>query len=438
MQATKIPVKSGPSTQPAASSPGSAQSPPGGGAGRSVFVGRQPIFDAQRVVMGYELLFRSGEKNSADHRDANQATLRTVDNTLNVIGLRELVGDKLAFVNFPRDLVLNDSYGVLPPRQTVIELLEDVVIDAELIEGCRRIKKAGFFLALDDVVFSPEYAPLLEIADLVKLDVMQSDLATCHAIVDQHRRPGLSFLAEKVETYEVFEQMRRIGCRYFQGYFFCKPEVVSAKPLVGAKHQYLRLIKELTAMPFEFGRVEETIRTEVSLSVKLLRYLNSSAVGLPQPVASIKQAMALLGEQKLKQWGSLVAVTCLSEDKPAELARVCLVRARFCELLGVTLKAKNSDLDLFLLGLLSAIDALVDRPMSEILKDLSLANDIKATLMGGSTPLGKLLLVVHACERGDFKRAALAGKMLGLADALVADSYKQAMQWADNAMGEAG
>ncbi len=404
------------------------------GNGASVFVGRQPIFDAQRSVVGYELLFRSGAQNAANHKDANQATLRTIDSTLNVFGLREMVGNKLAFVNFTRDLVLNRSYGVLPKDQTVIELLEDMQIDEALIEACRQIKDAGYFLALDDFVFAPEYQPLLEIADLVKLDVMKSDVATCSAVIDRHQRPGLSFVAEKVETYEMFEKMKRIGCRYFQGYFFCRPEVLSAKPIDGAKHLYLKLIKDLAATPLDLAQVEATIKADVSLTMKLLRYLNSAAVGLSQPINSIMQAMTLLGETKLKQWGSLVAVTCLSQDKPMELARICLARARFCELQAEALKSHRSELDLFLLGLLSALEALVDRPMPEILKNLALAPEIKVALMGGSTALGKLLLIVTACERGDFKHAALAARILGLPESHISESYKQAMRWADGVM----
>lgn len=422
------PEAAGTATTPAPQTKVGSRNPP------TVFVGRQPIFDAQRSVMGYELLFRSSAKNAADHQDANQATLRTIDNTLNVLGLREMVGNKLAFVNFTRDLILQHSYKVLPSQQTVIELLEDMQIDDTLIEACRQMKKAGYFVALDDFVFTPEYQPLLEIADLVKLDVIKSDLATCHAIIERFQRPGLSFLAEKVETYEVFEKMKRIGCRYFQGYFFCRPEVLSAQPIAGAKHLYLKLINDLVATPLDLARVEATIKADVSLSLKLLRYLNSAAVGLPQRVSSIMQAMALLGEEKLKQWGALVAVTCLSEDKPVELARICLARARFCELQDKWIKVQNRELDLFLLGLLSAIDALVDRPKSDILKDLSLVPEIKEALLGGSNALGKLLLIVIACERGDFKRATLVGRMLGLPDEQVAVSFKQATQWADVVM----
>lgn len=397
------------------------------------FVGRQPIFDADRKVVAYELLFRSDNLNIARVSNANQATYRTMDNSLNFFGLNELVGSKLAFFNFPRDLILDKTYDVLPSGRTVIELLEDVEVDQALIEACRTIRAAGYAIALDDFAFSPQYEPLLKIADFVKLDVLATDLPACHAIIKKYRRPGLTFLAEKVETHAVFHDMKEIGCDLFQGYFFCTPEVLSTKPLGGVKQNYLLFMKELARTPLSYEELEQTIKRDMSLSVKLLKYLNSAAVGLTQKISSIHQAITLLGEQKLKRWGALVGMACMAQDKPLELARICLIRGRFCELMADDIGEKNG-VDLFLLGLLSGLDAILDRPMAEALKDLPLSPQIKSILLGDSSRTGKLFMAALACERGDIKRIALMGKILGLSEGRLAESHREAITWADQTM----
>ncbi|MEX0776973.1 MAG: EAL domain-containing protein [Phycisphaeraceae bacterium] len=396
----------------------------------SLFVGRQPIFDEHRKVVAYELLYRGDKNNAATFVDGNAATARTVDTSLNLIGLRALVDGHIGYFNFTKDLIIAESYAILPCEHVVIELLEDMAVDQTLIDACVKLKEAGYKIALDDFVFSPQYEPLLKLADVVKLDVMATSPADCREIINQHHRPNLIFLAEKVETYEVFEKMKQLGCQYFQGYFFCKPEVLSTRPLSGAKPVYLQFMQQLTQAVVDYDALEQILKLEVSLSIKLLRYINSAAVGLPVKVGSIKQALSLLGEKKLKQWGALAVIACLNQDKPTELARTSLVRARFCELLAPDMHWVN-DLDLFLLGLLSALDAMMDRPMVDALRDLPVAAEIKNTLLGGNSRLGKLYLASLACERGDWKRACLLGRMLGIVDSRMAEAYRDAMAWAD-------
>ena len=398
---------------------------------RTVFIARQPIFDQNLEVYGYELLFRSGRDNFYAFDDGDQATRLTVSNALNVMGLNDLVSDKKVFVNITRELLLEGFHILLPKAQAVVELLETVEPDKEVIASCRMLKRAGYILALDDFVFSPKYEPLLAIADLVKVDFMISDREERRSIVADFKRPGLSFLAEKVEGPDEFEEGIALGYSLFQGYFFAKPKIIEGRDIAGAKHKYLLFLREVHSPELDFDRLEKVIKSDGSLSVKLLRYLNSAGMGVRERITSIKQALVLLGARPLRKWASLVAMTCLAEDKPNELVRLSLARAEFCELLGGDLQMIGRELDLFLLGLLSALDAMLDCPLSQVIGQLSLAEDVKATLMGGSGTLGKIYMLVQACERGDWKTACMLGRLLGVEPQRINERYAQSLHWAD-------
>ncbi|MEX0655007.1 MAG: EAL domain-containing protein [Phycisphaeraceae bacterium] len=420
------------STKPATPTTPPTPAPPADDAARhNLFVARQPIFDRHRKVVAYELLFRAGTHNAFAHADGSQATRQTVNTTLNVMGLQRLVGSHRAFVNVTRDLLLSDFCHVLPADQTVIELLEDITIDDAVVDACKRLKKAGYTLALDDIVLQPKSYRLLEIADLVKVDLMTTSLAESRTLMAEFGRPGLSFLAEKVETHEQFQQSVQLGYRYFQGYFFCKPEILSDRVIPASKQHYLMLLNEVTRPVIDFVTLEQAIRLEPDLSVKLLRFINASSHGIGETVSSIRQALTLLGEKALRQWGSLVVMTALGEDKPVEVVRTCLVRARFCELIGKQLAVKQSQFDLFLLGMLSMLDALLDQPLGVVLGPLPVNRHIKSALLGDSTPLAKVLMLALARERGEWQRLTVLAKLLRVDEPAIAQAYVDAVAWTD-------
>ena len=401
---------------------------------KPAFVGRQPIFDKRLDVFGYEVLFRSGRQNFFACGDGDQATRETINTSLNILGLNELVGGKKLFFNITRRLLVDDFYTVLPERVAVVELLETVEPDQEVVAACKRLRRNGYKLALDDFVFDARYRPLLEIADMVKIDFLASDHDACRAVIEAHQRPGLAFLAEKIETHEQFEEAITLGYGLFQGYFFCKPKVLEGRDIPGEKQRYLLLLQEVNAGDLDFDRLERVVKSDASISVKLLRYLNSAGVGLRQKITSIKQALVLLGERPLRKWVSLLAMTGLSGDKPAELVRTSLVRGEFCELMCADLNLKGRELDLFMLGLLSAIDALLDYPIEDVLAQLPVANDVKATLSGDSTNLAKVKMMALACERADWGTACMLGKVLGVDRNRIAEAYGQSVRWADEVM----
>jgi EAL and modified HD-GYP domain-containing signal transduction protein len=398
----------------------------------NVFVGRQPILDRDRHVFGYELLFRSNLKdNFFAARDGDRASSATIHNSLNVMGLSAISNGHRAFVNITRQLLVNELYMVMPPAEAVIELLETVEPDAEVVAACRKLKDAGYLLALDDFVFRPGYEPLLEIADFVKIEFLGRSAEERAATVEQFAQRNTCLIAEKVETNEDFEQGLNLGYSYFQGYFFCKPEIVAGRDVPAFKRNYLRFLHETTKPVLDFALLEQVVKEEPSLSVKLLRYLNSAMFGLRTKVDSIRQALALMGEKQLKQWASLVALTSLGEDKPSELVTLCLVRARCCEVLCPLMDLKGRELDLFLLGLLSAVDALLDRPLNEVLSEMPVAHDVKAALLGSTTLLGSVYGLVIACERGNRRLITALSSKLGISEEKVGRIYCESMLWAD-------
>jgi len=404
-------------------------------AGTSVFVGRQPIFDRQKNVFGYELLYRSsGQTNAYVHDDGEQASRRVIHSSLNVIGLSELTGHKKAFINFTRKLLISAEYEVLSPGSCVIELLETVEPDAEILSACQAAKDAGYLLALDDFVFSAKYEPLLALADILKIDFLACDRATRKSIADQFGGRNMLLLAEKIEKHEDFNEALELGYSYFQGYFFCKPQIISQADIPAFKQNYLRFIQAVNAPALNFDQLEDVVKHDIALSTKLLRYLNSSSMGMSHTISSIKQALTLLGEKPLRRWASLVALAALGEDKPTELVLTALVRARFCELLATTLGLAGRELDLFLMGLLSALDALTDRPLSEVITQIPLPHDLTAALLGANNTFSRALGLAQAFERGIPARLSAVLAQLKLPLEQTSEVYQQAVIWADASM----
>lgn len=394
------------------------------------FIARQPIFDAARAVWAYELLFRDGGGNRFDCDDGDTASFHTLNNALNLIGLKRLTGGRPAFINFTRKLLIERAWELLQPADCVIEVLETVQPDAEVVEACQELRAAGYRLALDDFVFSPEFEPLLQLAQVVKVDFLNTPAKAREALVQRCHKQGIQLLAEKVETPDQFAEARDAGYRWFQGYFFCTPEVLATRDMRASRLVYTRFLAELNRIDLDFDELEAIVQQDSSLSLKLLRYLNSAEKGVRQKVESIKQALVLLGQEPLRKWGSLVALTGLGDDKPSELLTACLIRARFCEVVGGKLRLADSG-SLFVMGLLSGLNAVMDQPMREVLGDLPLSDSIKQALLGRSTTLGKLFRLTRGCELGQWERVIELSGQLGLDPADAAEAHRDAILWAD-------
>ena len=391
------------------------------------FVGRQPIFDKDLNVYAYELLFRSGNVSEAGQLDGNKATTQVIYNTLMEIGLDELVGNNLAFINFPYDLLTNDIAELLPPERVVIEVLEDVNVDKGLIDGISNLTRKGFKIALDDFVFDERWIPVIEQASIIKIDVLALSFEEIKKHVELLKNYDVKLLAEKVETLDEYISFREIGFDYFQGYFFSKPSVISKDVMPDNHIALLQLLARLQDPDIDIAEIETLVSQTVSLNFKLFRYINSAFYGLPRKFDSIRQIIVYFGLQKLKDLASLIAMTGIN-DKRSELILAGLTRAKMCELLA-SLSGNKEQASFFIVGLFSILEALLDCSLSKIVDMLPLNEEIISALINKDGQLGEALCCSIACEQCEIVDIHFSD----LETSLIYDAYQEAMSWSRQA-----
>ncbi len=399
-----------------------------------LFVARQPIFDRAQQAIAYELLFRSATGGPVQAADYEQAALDVLRDIFFVFGLEHLTSGKKAFVNLSRRALVEEKVTIFPPETTIVEILEDIEPDEEVVAACANLKKAGYKLALDDFVYRESLDPLIELADYIKVDFKITAGEERRELINRYAGRQIQFIAEKVETHDEFHEAYECGYAFFQGFFICEPEIISSRDVPGFKVNYLHLLKEINRPDLDMDSLEEIIKHDVSLSYKLLRYLNSAWFGWRTEVKTIKAALIRLGEKPVRKWVSMIAFTNMAEDKPPELLLASLIRARFCELIGQEAKIKDKELDLFLMGMFSLIDALIDRPLPELLNELSLSKEVKEALLDDGASLGKVYRLVIAYERGDWESVASLADTLKATRTRVPECYTEAVEWADQVM----
>jgi c-di-GMP-related signal transduction protein len=393
------------------------------------FVARQPIFDARRDVVAYELLFRSGTEDFFGGLGPDGATRKLIADASMVFGFEDLTRGRDAYVNATREVLLGEAVGALPPESVVLEILEDVEVDGEVIDACRRLRHRGYRIALDDVTDVEQLGPALDVTDIVKLDFRATPLEDRPAIAEAARRAGARLLAEKVETHAELERARELGCELFQGYYYCRPVLVEVQDAPAFEPHVLELLQELHKPSMNFDRVERLVRADVGLAVKLLRFINSAQLSLRTSVTSVRQALTMLGERGFRRWATLLVLTHLGQEKPRELLTVATTRGRFEELVAPGAGLRDRGEELFLMGLFSVVDALVDRPLDRILVDLPLAEDVKAGLLGEENAVRR----VHACtldlEAGAWDALSDRSRGMGLAPDRLPGLWAEAMLW---------
>jgi EAL and modified HD-GYP domain-containing signal transduction protein len=394
-----------------------------------IFLARQPIFDRSQKVHAYELLFRASRSNRFPDEDPDAATARLIDYVTTGFNLDRLTGARTAFVNLPRRVLVEELYRVLPGDRVVLELLETVKPDEEVVRACRRLREQGYALALDDFEDSPEHAELIELAAYLKVDFRATRPEECRRLAESYGA-RLALLAEKVESLEEVREARALGYQYFQGYYFCRPEVLSGREIPPSKLAYLEFFNSVFRTEVDYAHLEDVIRRDLSLAVKLLRIVNATAQGSQRTIRSVKEALIRLGEGPLQKWAALLALSHWASGKPGELILTSLVRGRVCELLAGPLGWPRSAHTLFLVGVLSLLEALLDRPREQILGELALSDEIRAGLERDDSRFGRIRCLVVAYERGDWDRTSQLSAELGLAPGLLPRLYVEALRWA--------
>ncbi|MGC2209486.1 MAG: EAL domain-containing protein [Candidatus Korobacteraceae bacterium] len=396
------------------------------------YLARQPILDREQNTHGYELLFRSGPENLFLCDDPDAATCHAIDFSL-LFGAAALTNGHIAFINCTRNILLNDVITVLPRDQVVIEVVESVLADRQVLEACERLHRAGYRIALDDYVPNPNTERLLPYADLVKVDVLATHIVGQAAIADQMRRRGIRLLAEKVESREQFHLSMSMGYQYFQGYFFCRPETVTMQEIPCSQLAYVQMLSLANQNYFDVDKLEQAILREPSLCYRLLRYLNSASFGL-FPIRSIRHALSLLGQRELRKWVSIVVAISLSSDRSEELIYRTLVRARCCEVLATLCGANSSGA--FLVGIISLMDAILERPMEIVIAQLPLTSDCKNALCGGTNELGTVLRLAICCERGAWQEITAFARASEVPEATILEIHRDACRWAGEVLQE--
>jgi c-di-GMP-related signal transduction protein len=392
------------------------------------YLARQPILNRARELFAYELLFRDGLQNSCDGLDLELASTSVLDTSF-LIGFEKITAGHRMFINCPRDFLLRDYISLFPPNSAVVEILETIKPDQEVIDACKRLKQAGYTIALDDFVDSPDQAPLVALADIIKVDFRLTDRKEQHAIISRHAGKKIRMLAEKVETQEEYAAGMEMGYSLFQGYFFCRPEMLRHSDLPSSKLAYLELLRAATAPEFDIQELALKIKHEASLTFRLLRYLNSAAFGLRSEIRSVPHALSLLGERELRKWIAVVSVGVLADGKPDELMIVPLVRGRFCEMLAPLAGMPGHANDLFLMGLLSVMDAILDQPLESILADLPVRQEIKDALQSRTGLYWQLLELAIAHERADWEKVSALVSDTGMKEEQVSAMYVSAVDW---------
>ena len=390
------------------------------------FVACQPIYTSNLDVAAYELLYRSSEKNQAVFDDGDRATAELILNTFADIGLNQLVGDCPAFINATRNFILDHHALSLPKERVVIEILEDIQPEPEIVNALRSLSEQGYQIALDDFVYSPHLQPLIDLANIIKVELPAIDPADLPQHIDILRRSNAKLLAEKIETNEEFERCRDLGFDLYQGYFLSKPRVVSGRRISVNRISALQLVSQLNDPTVSKSDLIKTVSSDPSLCYKILRFVNSASLGLVRNIDSISAAITLIGFQRLSSFATLALLSTASKNKPIQLIATALTRGKMCEKIAIAQRAERPDM-FFLTGLFSMLDAFLDRPMNEALNAVPLAEPICEAILTNEGPLARVLNCVLSYERGEWDSVSLPG-----VDAKVFRvAYTDAIAWAN-------
>ena len=398
----------------------------------SVFVARQAIFNRKQNVVAYELLFRNSAENFFPDIEEGQATARLImENQLN-LGTRHITSGKTALINIGPDSLKHNLCDFLPCKDVVIELLETIEPTDDNYQLCRELFHKNYKLALDDFVYNEQWERFLKFIKLVKFDIAQTPLSDIAEIVEklkQHKK--IKILAEKIETQADYHQAHKMGFDYFQGYFFAKPTMHEQQDIDYNYAVVVAIYAQVMKPSPDIKQISTLFEADAALAYKLMRLINSGVFPIQSKISSIKQALVYLGHERLKKFVSLIVTAHTAGKKPAELMQVCVVRARFCELIAKQV-SKSLAGEAFLTGLFSLLDAILDQPMSLLVEKLPFPDDIKAALLNEKNTLYYILNLVQAYETGSWWTLEKAVILLNVKSDVLPGLYNQAVDWADN------
>lgn len=393
---------------------------------QQIYISRQPVYDSQLDLVAYELLYRDAEFQQFGRSVSNPHTsTELLINTFMEFGLESIVGSNPAFIRMTPDYLRDDQRIPMTPEQVVLEVSVKTPPDEALCAGLERVAEAGYDIALDDFVYSTTLLPLLQSASIVKLDLMALGKEKLAEQVELCRLHDVTLMVKKVETHEELEYCKQLGIDWFQGFFFCKPQMVSGTSHPANRAVLLGILSKLQSENASMAQLEKVIVQDVTLAYKLLRYLNSATYAFRREINSVREALMLIGTEQVKRWANLLLITSYQSDKPQELIVTAMVRGRMCELLAERSHQRVDPSQAFTVGLFSTLDALMDMTMDELMDSLTFNADIKLALTNGEGQLGHLLKQVLHYEKGEWSELAING----FSSADYAMAYLGAVQW---------
>lgn len=396
-----------------------------------VYTARQAILNRKENVVAYELLYRGGPENFFPQIDPHKATSKLIIRTHLNQGIGLITDNKPALINFPEESILSCLPLILPPKQVMIEILETVSPSDEVYQACKVLYHQGYHLALDDFVYKPEWNRFFNLMKLIKFDIQATSLSELSPLIKKLKtRKNLKILAEKVETKEEFIQAKKLGFHFFQGYYFCRPEMSESNEIDSNQPILLSLMQECLKTPLNVNCITSYFERDVALSFKLFKFINSGILPISQEITSIKNALIYLGEVQTKKLILLLTAGILAKNKPKELTRLAIVRARFCELIAEKTMPEHTGSS-FLVGLFSLLDAMLDSPLDKIVNSLSLPAEVVAALISDKpSPLKYILKTVSYYEKGSWYNTKRNAEMINIDYEKLTDYYQDSLVWA--------
>jgi EAL and modified HD-GYP domain-containing signal transduction protein len=392
------------------------------------FIARQPILDRYENVYGYELLSRPGDEEVWPFVNGGRGEEDASTGTPAFEGMEEIADGTRAFIECPREALVGGYAAALPRDQVALEIPATRESDEEVVKACRGLKDAGFMIALENFQSAWE-GPLADVADIIKLDVTASSDRTQWLLIRKYRPRGKIFVADKVEKRTQFQAAVQQGFSYFQGQFFLRAQPYAAPEVTPTKLVYLLVLGAVTRPEINVQEVADTIKHDLALSYKLLRFLNSARFAFHSRIRSIRHALLLLGQNEIRKWIGLISVAALGEGGPPILVKLALIRAAFCEALAPLVGEPKRQSDYFFLGLLSSIDVLMRRPMRVVLAELPITPDVSAALVGEQNPLRDVLQTVISYEQGNWEECSQLAKRLALKEEALPELHLHALRW---------
>lgn len=398
------------------------------------FLGCQPILDRRQSICAYELLFRSSQSNAADILDDLQASASVISYAFGDLGIGSSLGKGKCFINVSKKLLMSSMVELMPSDRVVLELLETIEPEDAVLERCRELKGKGFLLALDDFECDNELEKekLMDLVEIVKVDLTRVPPEKLEEFARCLKRWPVSLLAEKVETIEQVKQCLDLGFSYFQGYFFARPHMIIGKR-VDPSHMTLLQLLGMILEDADVHEIEKLFKRAPDLSYNLLRLVNSVASGMHQKISTLKQAIVVLGQQQLLRWLQLLLFTERGgENVSSPLLLLAAQRGKLLELLAARINPHNQEFheQAFMTGILSLLDALLNQPLDEVIKQINLTSDVREALLEREGKLGNMLQLAEELERNDYEKVAERIFQLGLSISELMQIRTEAMAWA--------